>query len=329
MGRDLESIVQEAAGGLAAGRSAAVVGVLAEGRTEIRGAGPGAPDGDTVFEIGSVTKVFTALALARQVVAGTAALDEPVRDLLPAGTAMPAREGREVSLRHLAQHTSGLPRLPKGAIWQMIREFPNGDRDPYARYDDATILAGLAGTRLRSLPGTRFRYSNLGAGLLGLALATRAGTDYATLLTEDVCKPLGMTRTNLGEPVIQGHTRRGRPTPPWNMAALAGAGGLRSTAADLLTFLQAQIECREEAIGLSRRTEHRVNPLQAVQLGWMETRLHPKIGGGRRIWHNGRTGGFASYVGFDPERRIGVVVLSGTARSVDSTAATLFRTLAT
>lgn len=313
--------------GLAAGRSAAVVGVLAGERTEIRGAGPGSPDGDTVFEIASVTKVFTGLALAKQVVAGTAALDEPVRDLFPAGTAMPARGGREILLRHLAQHTSGLPRLPKGAIWQMIRGFPSGNLDPYAHYDEATILAGLAGTRLRALPGERFRYSNLGAGLLGLALAARAGTDYATLVTESVCKPLGLTRTGLGEPVVQGHTRRGRPTPPWNLAALAGAGGLRSTATDLLTFLRAQLECRDEAIRLSRQSEHRINSAQAVQLGWMESHLHPTIGGGRRIWHNGRTGGFASYLGLDPERRIGVAVLSSTSRSVDGTASALFRAL--
>ncbi|MER5326989.1 serine hydrolase [Streptosporangium roseum] len=93
------------------------------------------------------------------------------------------------------------------------------------------LLAELADTRLHFLPDVRFRYSDLGAGLLGLALATRAGTDYATFVAENVCKPLGMTRTSLSEPVVQGHTRRGRPIPPWNMAALAWAGGLRSTAA--------------------------------------------------------------------------------------------------
>ncbi|GIN02377.1 hypothetical protein Pve01_40350 [Planomonospora venezuelensis] len=338
--------MRETADRLAATHAGVVVAAVAGGSAEIGGAGrtggerDGTPDAGTLFEIGSVTKTFTALALARLAVAGEAGLDEPLAALLPEGTAVPSRDGGEITLRHLATHTSGLPRLPKGMLLPALLR--PGKPDPYAGCTADFLLRGLAATRLGAAPGRRFRYSNLGAGLLGLALARRAGTDYETLITREICAPLGMADTGIATGgdrsarLAQGHTRRGRPAAPWHLADLAGAGGLRSTAADMVAFLRAQLDDAPsgggaggfaEAVRLSRETEHRITPFSWIHLGWMGQRLHARQGGHLQIWHNGATGGFSSFTGFDPEKGVGVVVLSNTQRPVDRPAFDLLGSL--
>ncbi|MFF4456965.1 serine hydrolase domain-containing protein [Streptomyces goshikiensis] len=343
MAEELATLAQQTADRLAEQQVGAVVAAVADDVVEIRGAGStGAhhrrvPGPDTLFEIGSVTKVFTALALARLASAGTVGLDEPLGDLLPAGTAVPSRDGQPISLRHLATHTSGLPRLPRGMLLQALLH--PSKPDPYAGCTADALLSGLARTRLGATPGKRFRYSNLGAGLLGLALARRAGTEYETLITREICSPLDMTDTvvtvdgTLSERSAQGHTRRGRPAAPWHLADLAGAGGLHSTATDLVAFVRAQLDGGPaglaEAIRLSRSVEHRTSPFARVHLGWMAHRLHPRQGAHLQIWHNGGTGGFSSFVGFDPEKRLAVIALGNTQRPVDRAAFDLLRTLQT
>ncbi|MFE2878439.1 serine hydrolase domain-containing protein [Streptomyces roseus] len=296
----------------------------------------GKPSADTLFEIGSVTKTFTALSLARMVVAGAVELDEPLARLLPEGTTVPSRGRQEITLRHLATHTSGLPRLPKGMMLRALLR--PGTPDPYAGCTADMLLSGLARTRLGSAPGRRVRYSNLGAGLLGLALARRAGTTYGQLVTTQVCAPLGMSATVVaadadrpGRPA-RGHDRRRRPASPWNLADLAGAGGLRSSATDLVSYVRAQLDCGGHpelaaAVRLTRQVEHRANRFSWMHLGWRAHRLHPRQGAHMQIWHNGGTGGFASFVGFDPETETAAIVLSNTQRPVDAAAFDLLRTL--
>ncbi len=331
MAQELGTLAQQTADRLAEQRVGAVVAVVAEDVVEIRGAGStGAdhsrtPGPGTLFEIGSVTKAFTALALARLASAGTVGLEEPLGDLLPEGTAVPSRDGRQISLQHLATHTSGLPRLPRGMLLQALLR--PSKPDPYAGCTADVLLSGLAETRLGATPGKRFRYSNLGAGLLGLALARRAGTEYETLITREICAPLGMTDTIVTVDAVS----RGRPVAPWHLADLAGAGGLRSTATDLVAFVRAQLDGGPaelaEAIRLSRAVEHRTSPFAWVHLGWMAHRLHPRQGSHLQIWHNGGTGGFSSFVGFDPEKRLAVIALGNTQRPVDRPAFDLLRTL--
>ncbi|MEV0198738.1 serine hydrolase domain-containing protein [Nonomuraea sp. NPDC050691] len=344
---DVSRLVREAVDRLVADHVGVVVAAITPDVTEIRGGGRtggedgGAPGAETVFEIGSVSKVFTALALARLSATGAADLDEPLAALLPGGASVPSRDGEEIALRHLATHTSGLPRLPKGMLLRALLR-PSAP-DPYAGCTAEFLLRGLAGTRLGATPGRRFRYSNLGAGLLGLALAHRAGTGYETLITRQICAPLGMADTGItldggrSARLAQGHTRRRRPAAAWHMADLAGAGGLRSTPADLVAFVRAHLDAFArahpdddsgdgtgdgtggvaEAVRLSRRVEHRINPFAWVHLGWMGRRLHPRQGAHLQLWHNGMTGGFSSFVGFDPEEGVAVVVLSNTQRSLD------------
>ncbi|MDH6710045.1 CubicO group peptidase (beta-lactamase class C family) [Kitasatospora sp. MAA19] len=368
---ELARLVQQTADRLAGQHVGAVVAGLAGGDVEIRGAGRAGPGGavpgpHTLFEIGSVTKVFTSLVLARLVLAGSAGstagssvgsatgfdagfdagpgvgLDQPLADVLagirPGGVTVPDRGGRPITLRHLATHTSGLPRLPRGLLATALLK-PNKP-DPYAHCDTAYVLAGLARTRLRAAPGRSFRYSNLGAGLLGLALAHRAGTGYEELVAREVCQPLGLVDTCVREGreqadrLAQGHTAGGRPVPHWELADIPGMGGLRSTAADLAIFLRAQLAADREpdaplapAITLTRETRHRVNPFAWMHLGWLAHRLHTQQGGHLQIWHNGGTGGFRSFVAFDPEKQVGVVVLVNTRRSADPAGTTLLRTL--
>ncbi|MFB7473385.1 serine hydrolase domain-containing protein [Kitasatospora sp. NPDC056184] len=351
---DLGSLVQQTADRLAVRQVGAVVAGLARGTVEIRGAGRtgpgpagGCPGPDTLFEIGSVTKVFTSLALARMTLAGTVALDEPLADLLadalPAGVAVPAKGPAPIALRHLATHTSGLPRLPSGMLLSSLLN-PNKP-DPYAHCTTEWLLGSLGRTTARAVPGRSFRYSNLGAGLLGLALAHRAGVSYGELVRREVCEPLGLADTvpapdaERTARLAPGHTAGGRPVPGWDLAALAGAGALRSTAADLAVFLQAQLAAGPEgtdggsplgpAIALTREVRHQVNPFAWMHLGWMGHRLHARQGGHLKLWHNGGTGGYRSFTAFDPEKQVGVVVLANTRRSVDGPGVQLLRGLQT
>ncbi|MFE4638163.1 serine hydrolase domain-containing protein [Streptomyces sp. NPDC056773] len=340
--QELGTLALDTADRLARRHVGVVVAAVADGHVGFAGAGTtggtgsGAPGAGTLFEIGSVTKTFTALALARMTVAGTVELDEPLARLLPDGRAVPTQGGQEITLQHLATHTSGLPRLPKGMLLRALLR-PRTP-DPYAGCTTDVLLSGLARTRLRSTPGQRVHYSNLGAGLLGLALARRAGTTYEQLVTTQVCAPLDMSDTVVAAPatrpgrVAQGHDSRRRPTPPWNLADLAGAGGLWSTTTDLVSYVRAQLDEGgptelAEAIRLSRQVEHRNSSFAWMHLGWHAHRLHPRQGAHLQIWHNGGTGGFSSFVGFDPETGTAVIVLSNTQRPVDTPAFGLWRTL--
>jgi D-alanyl-D-alanine-carboxypeptidase/D-alanyl-D-alanine-endopeptidase len=198
-------------------------------------------------------------------------------------------------------------------------------RNPYAWFSVDDLYAGLPATRLRRGPGGRPRYSNLGYGLLGHALALRAGRGYEQLVQERICRPLGLEDTGVAVPAAarhrfaQGHNRRDRPVPHWDLPALAGAGALRSTVADLLRFLRLQLG--EGEPGLARaaalthvpRARHRG---VAVGLGW--TRL-PLLGTEHELlFQDGGTGGFRSFAGLVPATHTAVVVLSNSARSVDA-----------
>ncbi|MDT0344359.1 serine hydrolase domain-containing protein [Streptomyces litchfieldiae] len=316
---ELDAQVGEIARRLTDGRrGAVVVGAVRDDACEFAGADPG-----TVFEIGSVSKTFTALALARLAVRGGVSLDQPLSELLPPGTAVPERGGRRIELGQLACHTSGLPRLPAGMMPRSLIPPP----DPYADCTPESLLAGLARTRLRSVPGRRYHYSNLGAGLLGLALARHTGRDYDALIRSEICEPLGLADTRVvldddrTERLAQGHSRTGRPRPRWRMGALAGAGGLHSTAPDLLKFALAQLGdapgSLTQAIALTHETSHRVGHAMAVHPGWIGLRLKARDGGHHVLFHNGGTGGYRSFLAVAPERQAAVVVLSATARSVD------------
>ena len=152
------------------------------------GAGSRVVDGDTVFEIGSATKVFTSLLLADAVKRGDVALTDPASKFLPTDAKMPERGGTQITLADLATHTSGLPRLPSNLA-------PKDPGNPYADYTPAQLYAFLSSHQLARDIGSRYEYSNLGAGLLGHLLARRAGVSYESLVKERIAGPLEMTST--------------------------------------------------------------------------------------------------------------------------------------
>ena len=292
-----------------------VIGVIEPSGTRIVARGPSnAPafDGDTLFEIGSVTKVFTALLLADMALDGTVALDDPVAKYLPEGATMPTRSGKDITLRQLSMQNSGLPRLPDN--------MPFGDPDdPYADYTEQHLLDFLAGHELRRDPGAEYEYSNLGIGLLGYALARAAGTDYESLLRQRILDPLEMNDTGIAlSPDQQGrlatpHDMYMRPVKPWALPALAGAGALRSDTSDMLQFLAAALDPDSPigpamALTLSERLDAAGSDNQTA-LGWMITT--PPTG--EVVLHGGGTGGFRSFAALQRETGRAVVGLTNAA----------------
>lgn len=274
--------------------------------------GPGQPplDGSSVFEIGSITKVFTAALLADMAQRGEVALDHPVQRYLPAGATMPSRGGKQITLAMLSEQTSGLPRLPSN-------HRPADPSNPYADFTVAQLYQFLSGYTLPRDPGSRYEYSNLGVGLLGHVLALRAGKPLEQLLRERIWAPLGMSSTaiTLAPPLrarlALGHKPDGSVTPNWDLPTLAGAGAARSTAADMLKFLAAQLHPQRGPLERAMATTHRKrasagSDWMGIGLGWHL--LHRQ--GDDVVWHNGGTGGYRSFAGFRPRTGAAVVVLT-------------------
>jgi D-alanyl-D-alanine-carboxypeptidase/D-alanyl-D-alanine-endopeptidase len=295
------------------------------GRTK-KGDGP-VPGPDTLFEIGSITKVFTGTALASMQLDGTAKLDDPVKAYLPEGQTVPSFSGQEITLRHLAAQNSALPRLPDNF---------GRDADPYANYTEEKLYAFLAGHTLRRAPGAVYEYSNLGVGLLGHALARRAGQSYDALIQSRICGPLGMASTMVHTPeadrarVAQGYSltlelfgiKILSEEAPWTWDAVAGAGALRSTLPDMMKFLAAAMggdTPLKPAFALAQEPVFEFAPNSSVGLNWHISK-NPDTGK-TLVWHNGGTGGYHSFLGFQPETGLGVVVLANTsADQVDAAA---------
>lgn len=265
-------------------------------------------------ELGSLSKTFTVLLLAELAHRGVLALDDPLAAHLP-DLALPHPYSRRITLRHLATHTSGLPRIPRDLIaGALLRPYENG----YARYDPPRLLGAFARTRTRHAPGSRWHYSNMGAALLGSAMEHATGGDYATLLAERVLRPLGLTDTSVGPrggpgAVATGYRADGRtPLPATDMAAFTPAGGVLATAADLLTYAEAHLSPAETPLPgplLSVQT-----PLLRRGLGHRHTHTltwyHHPAPGGPLLFHAGATFGRQAFLGYHPATGTGVVGLA-------------------
>jgi CubicO group peptidase (beta-lactamase class C family) len=313
--------------------SGIVVGLYDAGKIEIYGFGKGPggkpPNGHTLFELGSITKVYTSLLLADAVQRKEVALDTPVSELLPPGITMPTRDKIVVTLAHLALHVSGLPRLPP-TIAAMATA-----KDPYGHYDENALYQDLVHTELEHAPGEQVAYSNYGAGLLGFVLGRKLGVGYGKALQTRVLAPLELHDTYLTVPAAVAARRATgtnsdlAPVDPWTFDALAGAGALVSTAHDQLTMIEAELEAaagsKQGLRGAMRFTQEPQLESKVADnegLGW-------QIDGAGRYWHNGGTGGFRAFIAFDPKTRRGVVVLASTSVSlVDHLVDDMFKILA-
>jgi serine-type D-Ala-D-Ala carboxypeptidase/endopeptidase len=283
------------------GRRVVAYGKLATGD-------PRTLDGDTIFEIGSVTKVFTSLLLADMVNRKEVALDDAAANYLPENVKMPERGGKSITLHDLSTHSSGLPPLPSNIK-------PKDLHNPYAGYSVDDLYQFLSGYELPRDPGAKFEYSNLGGGLLGHVLAYRAGTDYESLIGTRITQPLGMPDTgitlssSMQQRMATGHTAMLAPTGNWDFLALAGAGALRSSGNDMLTFLEAFLGYKETPLSSAMKSmleARRPAAKTEIGLGWLFSSADDR----RIAMHDGGTGGFRSFVGYDPKECIGVVVLS-------------------
>jgi CubicO group peptidase (beta-lactamase class C family) len=269
------------------------------------------PDGETVYEIGSITKTFTATLLARAVLAGRVTLDTPVAQLL-AGWKIPSRSSKEITLGALATHRSGLPRMPFNLP-------PTDPSNPYADFDAAKLKTFLAEYELPRDPGASYEYSNLGFGLLGYALAQIDRTSYDALADEVIFKPLGMTMTGtrltdaVRARLAPGHDDTGKAAKNWDFDALAGAGAIHATANDLMGYLKANMGIVPSpfygAMKLAQQPRSDIAKEERIGLAWMTS-------GKGIVQHGGATFGYYSFVGFTADGRRGVVV-TNTAEDID------------
>jgi CubicO group peptidase (beta-lactamase class C family) len=273
-------------------------------------------DEDTVFEIGSVTKVFTAMLLADAIARGDMRLDDPITKYLPPAVKVPALGDKPITLEHLATHRSGLPGLPGNLSLA-------NEANPYADYTVEQLYSFLGECTLTDEPGKTYHYSNLGAGLLGHVLAIHAGKSYDELVRARICQPLGMDHTacklspDMKKHLAQGHAA-GEPVSNWDLDTLAGAGGLRSNARDMTAFLGACLGRSGDKLQpvLKKCLEPRYPtglPATDVALGWHVNKKYDA----EMVWHNGGTGGYHSFCGFRTDRQFAVVVLTNSDDDID------------
>ncbi len=314
---DIRAILVERAG---PGRDSLgyVAGIIdADDRQLLAVGQSGAPDGrgldaDSVFEIGSITKVFTALLLADMVQRGEVALDDPVERYLPPEGRPRAYQGHPMTLLDLATYTSGLPRMPSNFA-------PKDAANPYADYTVAQLYAFVSTYAPEYYPGSHYEYANLGFALLGHVLALRAGRSYEELVVARICDPLGMNDTritltpSMQRRLVPGHDTQLQPAANWDLPTFAGAGALRSTARDLFRFLAAARDPSSAlAPAFARVLEVRrplASPTDSVAAGWFVSVAHAD----ELVWKDGGTGGYSSFIGYSTRSFRAAVLLSNAA----------------
>ena len=270
-------------------------------------------DEHTIYEIGSISKVFTGIMLAQQAKQGNMNLDDPIAEYLR-GVEIPSKNGEQITLGHLSDHTSALPRLPDNLD-------PADPQNPYADYTEEQLYEFLEGHELRRKIGSQYEYSNLAQGLLGHILEKQADKSYEEMMIERIAQPLGMSETKINfdehmrTKLAIGHNQ-GSEAKNWDITVLAGAGGIRSSVHDMLLFLEANMGLKETdlypAMQLSHTERHDKGGTH-VGLGWHIN----KNKGETVIWHNGGTGGYRAFAGFNPAKNMGVVLLTNSTESVD------------
>jgi len=267
-------------------------------------------DENSLFEIGSITKTFTAIILADMVIKGEVSLHDPVAKYLPKNVDMPDYDGTEITLKDLATHSSSLPSLPDNFN-------PVDPENPYVDYTPELIYAFLSGYKLTKPIGSEVVYSNLGMGLLGHVLELRSGQSYDKLVTERILKPLNMSNTYMTIPddkkpdFASGHDVAGDLIKHWDFSVLAGAGAIRSNIVDMARYLKANMGLIETPLAKAMAMSHKIQkPFDGnnnfVGLGWITQKNNTQ----KMIWHNGGTYGSRSFLGFDPDSKRGVVVLA-------------------
>lgn len=289
-----------------------IAGVIDHGAVRIYQAGISGTqrplDQHTLFEIGSVTKTFTATVLAEMTLAGKVRPSDPVARYLPTSVHVPSRNGAQITLLNLATQHSGLPRLPDN-----FGRFSTQPENPYATYTVADLYAFLNDYQLTRDPGAKFEYSNLGVGLLGLALSRASNASYEATVRQYVWNPLGMNETRIAlnaddrTRFAAGHDDTGARVHAWDFTdASAGAGAIRSDMHDMLLYLHAAMGDGPLAKAMLFAEQPRADVDAGTRIGlvWLNDQKRGLI------WHNGGTGGYRAVVMMTADRTRGVVMLS-------------------
>jgi len=279
---------------------------------------------DSLFEIGSITKTFTAVILADMALKGELSLDDPASKHLPVGVTMPRYKGKDITLRHLATHTSALPRLPSNLK-------PANLKNPYADYTPTLMYTFLSSYELKRPVGETTEYSNLGMGLLGHILELKTGLSYEELVSERILEPLGMTNTFIEVPenkrahLTTGHDGASQATQHWDFGELAGAGALRSSSADMMLYLRANMGLTTTPLSAAMGMSHEFQldmPQEGhyIGLAWFTNKAKTND----IVWHNGATYGYQSFIGFDKAKGRGVIVLTNSQDNAERIAKAAF-----
>jgi serine-type D-Ala-D-Ala carboxypeptidase/endopeptidase len=269
----------------------------------------------TLFEIGSITKTFTCTAFANAVVKNEMGLEDNAQNYLPANVILPQKNGKQITLLHLASARSGLPRMPGNFS-------PADPHNPYVDYTEKELFNYLSNVELNAEPGAQYEYSNLGMGLLGYITAKKKGVSYSKLIKETILSPLDMKQTFVsGERTDKllavGYTdKTNMKSWTWtDQSVLTGAGGIISNVEDMMKYLVAQMNTTnpmlKKTFELARQERAAAGNLTyQIGLGW-------HLADHKYIWHNGGTGGFRSYAGFDPENKRAIVILTNSTNGAD------------
>jgi len=309
------------------------IGILKDGNTFFYSYGETAkgnkqlPTEHTLFEIGSLSKTFTAILLADAVISRKVRLDDPASQYLPDSIPPLAFEGVPVTLQTLANHTSGIPRMPSNF-------FPVNFGNPYRDYDDKLLFSFYKNFKPTRKPGETYEYSNLAVGTLGVILERINHQDYETLFMRTICQPLHMVETKeYLQPkdsvnFAKGYNDLGVFNSQWDFKALAACGSIRSTCSDLLIYARANLGDAPKKLDRAIKLTHTVTFTQGdtkVGLAWHY--IHP--GKDEVLFHNGGTGGYHSYLGVNLRKKFAVVILSNTAISADDNGNELMKWLET
>lgn len=255
------------------------------------------------FEIGSITKVFTSTLLADFVLENKVQLDNPINPYYN----FEFNEGQEVTFKTLANHTSGLARMPSNLVFDI------SNQDPFSSYDVDELEYYLANEMELSFDEDgAYEYSNVGAGLLGHTLSKIGNKPLLQLFQENIFSRYHMSNSTIGSDkvstfLVQGQSSEGRPVKNWNLASLSGAGDIISTAEDLSKFVIAQFQEDNKTLALTRTVTHTMSDTFSIGLGW---HMRKGSSGENWIWHNGGTGGYTSCLVMNTENQNGVIVLS-------------------
>ncbi|GAB4250292.1 MAG: hypothetical protein Tsb0034_29540 [Ekhidna sp.] len=258
----------------------------------------------SAFEIGSLTKMFTATLLASLVVEEKLKLDDHIQDYLD----FKLNIDKPITFRHLANHTSGLPRLPSNFEASTAHQ-----ANPFKHYDKHKLVEYLKSEiKLGHEPGTKYEYSNLGFGLLGFELAMIAGLSYESLLQNSIFNRYDMPHSTskrqiLKVELVNGLNPDGDIIANWDFDTLAGAGAIVSTVEDLSHFALAQFDETNSELALTQRSTFKVDNKMSTGLGWHILKRKKDL---ELIWHNGATGGYRSSMALDVKGKNGVIILS-------------------